>query len=104
MIEILKISGDELIAMIGQNKSLQFIDMSDQELGNGLPFETTAIAFPKIEANINQINKHGLVVLACKHGEKSFFASHLLQTKYGFSNLRSLAAGIESLVKLINES
>ncbi len=103
MQEVKKIEASEIAKLLANNVSFQFIDMSDDELGRSLPFPTIPIPFTELEENIHLIDKSKLSIVGCKFGEKSFFTTYKLQTKFEFTNLQSLAGGIENLKNALKQ-
>ena len=94
----------EIAALLANKETFQFVDMSDDELGRDLPFPTIQIPFTELEKHIHLIDKNKPTIIGCKFGEKSFFTTYELQTKFKFNNLQSLTGGIENLKNALKQS
>ena len=91
-----EISARELAAEREQSRTLVVVDVRE-------PYEIAMAAFPdavhiplrQLPARLRELDPHAPLVTLCHHGQRSLRAREILVAA-GFSNVRSLAGGIEA--------
>ena len=100
MIEVKKISAEELLQWKRNHKEFQFIDIRTKTTDFKFNEPEIKISLPDIDKNIDKIRKDIPVVIACDVGQESFFAAHILEDKYKLNNIYSLSGGIKNLLDI----
>ena len=98
MIDVKKISPQELIEWKKRHRLFQFIDLRNNKKAAVFDDDLN-ICFADIKKNIDKIRKDIPVVLACNVGEESYFAAVILEKKYKLNNIYSLSGGINKLMQ-----
>jgi sulfur-carrier protein adenylyltransferase/sulfurtransferase len=93
---IKEISSTELKKKLGDHENVFLIDVREPYEHEDYNIGGELIPLSELEIEIEKIPKEEQVIFYCKVGTRSRFAVQMLQEKYGFKNLVSLAGGIDS--------
>jgi sulfur-carrier protein adenylyltransferase/sulfurtransferase len=93
---IKEISSAELKRKLGDHENIFLIDVREPYEYEDYNIGGELIPLSELESEIEKIPKDKQVILYCKVGTRSRFAAQILQEKYDFKNIVSLAGGIES--------
>lgn len=92
------ITPPELREMRSTCQPLFLLDVREpHEYENGHLPGATHIRLPEVAARAGEIPRHTPVVVYCQSGVRSAAAATLLQQKFGFTNLLSLAGGLDAM-------
>lgn len=97
------ISPRVLSKWITEGKSVQLIDITEENLLKNAGIEYLWLPSSRILENLDKLSRELPVVLCCRLGEGGFFMMNILQRQYNLENVYSLESGIEELQKILDK-